>query len=262
MGHLVMGEYVREENGYLFVDRPPKPTEADLVDVHGWIDSWYPHYAEDLWGDPEVGLGEMPPRFAVSLANVPAGLIGTKAWVECVTWLKQALSTRDGLSTAIGLVGPPGTGKTTLMAATCYDITRGLGHRNCMFYDARSLVTWLKAQDQPSYERAARMNIFTRKPVAFIDDLGVESDHDWEKSLITELIETRYAQGHPTWFTSNLIPNQMAERYSGRTIDRLKETTQLIPLSGESNRKRNPQCPHSNHAPSAVASTTLTRSDG
>lgn len=241
MAAPVVEDFLWEQDGYWYLAPPPVPSEQDLEDVFGWIAEWYPVYAMAAWADPNVSLGHLPEPYAESLQNVPAGLIGSEAWGICVSWLKTALTASERVSGGFGLLGSPGTGKTTLMAAACYDYTRGSGQRACEFYDARKIVAWLKAQDQPAYERSGRMNKLSEKKVVFIDDLGVESSHDWDKSLITELFETRYAKGLPTCFTTNLKPHELADRYSERTIDRISQTTDLIPMVGASHRIRNTQ---------------------
>jgi DNA replication protein DnaC len=65
-----------------------------------------------------------------------------------------------------------------------------------------------------------------------IDDLGCEPEVSVsfgnKKKPINEILVARYASRLPTIISSNLTPEEFAERYGNRVADRVNETFQFI----------------------------------
>jgi DNA replication protein DnaC len=59
-----------------------------------------------------------------------------------------------------------------------------------------------------------------------LDDLGVERvrgryDEDWAASQLDYLVDQRYNEMRPTWYTTNLSKPEFTDRYGSRLHSRL-----------------------------------------
>jgi len=74
-----------------------------------------------------------------------------------------------------------------------------------------------------------------------IDDLGAENQTDWVLEQLYSIVNSRYEAQRAIIATTNLMPDQLAERLGERTVSRLAEICgEGIPLWGHDDRKLYP----------------------
>ena len=71
-----------------------------------------------------------------------------------------------------------------------------------------------------------------------LDDLGSEKATEWVQERLFSIIDDRYGAMLPTWATSNLGPEQLAQQIGERAFWRLIENGQLIQVNGPNLRDR------------------------
>jgi DNA replication protein DnaC len=135
---------------------------------------------------------------------------------------------------ALVLLGPPGCGKTWSVCAA----THAWPEHSAVFVEASSFVSellhWTSAsRREHPLDRAAEASF-----LAF-DDLGFGflKPGGFGESAIEELIHRRHAAMLPTILTSNWTPAQLARRLSPRSVDRLREWSDVVALTGPSLRR-------------------------
>jgi DNA replication protein DnaC len=62
--------------------------------------------------------------------------------------------------------------------------------------------------------------------------------NEWQKDMISELIDLRYSSGLPTLITSNLSRSEMKSKLSERDEDRIFDKSHLIIEQNESSRRQ------------------------
>lgn len=72
--------------------------------------------------------------------------------------------------------------------------------------------------------------------VLIIDDIGAERTTEWTTEQFYRLINRRYERDLPTFFTSNLAPQELEDKIGYRTVSRIIESCEVIELSGEDRR--------------------------
>ena len=126
----------------------------------------------------------------------------------------------------IMLAGPVGVGKTFFFWAA--------GVKNALN---------LKMVQGFSRERLKEATLSYCKEPVLIDDLGAEEslmmDYGSRVELLPEVLEIRQDSAAPTYFTTNLTPHELRNRYGDRVVDRLMTGMAFFSLSGESKRSPN-----------------------
>jgi DNA replication protein DnaC len=129
--------------------------------------------------------------------------------------------------------GGVGLGKTAMLKAIIklFDMARDpinippLKCRALVYYDATELCEKYVTSEDARYES------FNCK-LLVIDDLGCEPEVSVsfgnKKKPINEILVARYASRLPTIISSNITPEEFAERYGNRVADRVNETFQFI----------------------------------
>ncbi|WP_199883936.1 ATP-binding protein [Anaerosinus massiliensis] len=145
----------------------------------------------------------------------------------------------NNIEQGIGILmkGGVGTLKTTLAIAVLrYQLDRG---KFGMFVPMCSLIDNLFTMQKLNKEEWARYEIRIRTtPILVLDDLGGENtDQSWITSKVDSIITDRYNRQRPIIVTTNLNTEELKGTYSGRIYDRLKSTSKVITLRGESQRK-------------------------
>ena len=133
------------------------------------------------------------------------------------------------------LIGPWGTGKTHLLAASVNDaIRRGV---DAVFFS----VPWLL--------KIIREDLFSNRPIGILervceveylalDDLGKEKPSETVQEKMFMIFDRREIDGLRTSVTSNYVPETLVnEKLDGAIIDRIVGMCEVILLEGDSYRK-------------------------
>ncbi len=100
------------------------------------------------------------------------------------------------------LAGPPGTGKTHMIAALLgyFALERGIA---CRFVEFGELLGRIKEGYATGRSEAAIVGHLLRIPVLAIDELGKGRGTEWELAVLDSLVNRRYNAGLSTFFTTN-----------------------------------------------------------
>lgn len=132
------------------------------------------------------------------------------------------------------LSGSVGTMKTTLAIAILRkQIDRG---GNGLFVPMCSLLDNLFTMRECNKEEWVRYEQKIRNtPLLVLDDLGGEDNGQaWVLSKVDSIITERYNRLKSTIVTTNLLPKKIQMNYSGRIVDRLRSTSEMLVFEGES----------------------------
>lgn len=136
------------------------------------------------------------------------------------------------------LAGNYGTLKTTMAVAVLRHWLSakqggGLLVPMCSLVDNLFTMRALNREEWARYERRIRST-----PLLVLDDLGSEdTDQGWVISKVDSIITERYNKMLPIIVTTNLSKAELAGTYSGRIMDRLRNTSQCLVFTGASQRK-------------------------
>lgn len=137
------------------------------------------------------------------------------------------------------LCGKPGTGKTHL----AYSIAKAIAKsgRSIIYTTAYKMIkeirdTWDHGSRQTEQHIIRK---FTAPDLLIIDEVGVQSNTENERTLMFQVLDARYQDMKPVLIVGNLTFNELTEYMGERIIDRLREGGgSLIPLDWESYRKK------------------------
>lgn len=188
-----------------------KPTSAHSIDV-----------VELRMEQAEAVLPRhIPARYHGYRIEIPE----VQAWADAVV---------DGSTESLLLCGEVGTGKTGNAYAALDYVVRGKAARGISFQPAATTHARLLAAARPEGDGAGRF--FTANILVF-DDLGSAHITSWNADVVNDLINTRWDELRPTIFTSNLGPDDMAERMDPRIPSRLFGMCRTVVFEGEDRRQ-------------------------
>lgn len=137
------------------------------------------------------------------------------------------------------LLGRYGVGKTGLIAAALNALAERLydDGKRPKFISTVALTDALRSgYDDGSFDRT--METYRKCGLLILDDLGAEKPTEWVRERIFSIIDYRYGAFLPTWGTSNLTPDKLAEQIGERAFWRLVEECDVIEVSGVNLRER------------------------
>jgi len=136
------------------------------------------------------------------------------------------------------LIGPTGTGKTTLAVAILSEIAANARQQNMIvkwetfarFVTAHDLADISRDFDSGEYQQHKKIKLL------IIDDIGTSRLTDFGETELASLFDYRYAALLPTIITSNLDAPEFKQYMGERSLSRFVECSQMIKLLGPDRR--------------------------
>ena len=183
--------------------------------------------------------GRIPRRYAgVSFERPPVTDIARIApdQIQAVRRYVRAIATNLDAGRGLWIQGDVGTGKTTLaMLISKAALDAG---RSVAIYSLPRLLNLLRDSMDSDKGMVDFMNRLTAVDLLHLDDLGAENQTDWVLEQLYSIINARYEAERAIVATTNLMPEDLSERLSSRTVSRLVGICgDLIPLYGEDMRR-------------------------
>lgn len=220
-------------------------SRCELCDGSGWIDD-------------EAGGGVRACRCRVSLINrrkasslsavVPRRYRGASferppvsdmpdAQVQMVRRYVRELDERLDQGRGLWFFGDVGTGKTTLaMIVSQAAIDAG---RSAAIYSLPRLLSEIRGtfEDDKPASYVSLLDRLAEVDLLQIDDLGAEKTSAWVLEQLYSIINSRYEAEKSIVVTTNLERDELAAQIGERTVSRLEEMCEIVPLFGRDHRR-------------------------
>lgn len=138
-----------------------------------------------------------------------------------------------GKSGNLLLFGAPGLGKTHLSAA----MAREVSDRGCsVVYDtAGHVFSCFEAEKfgRETEDRDGSVERILRCDLLILDDLGTEMTTSFVLSALYQIVNTRLLERRSTIISTNLRPDQIAQRYSPQIASRIEGEYKGLPFFGK-----------------------------
>ena len=134
------------------------------------------------------------------------------------------------------LFGAPGLGKTFLSAAIAREVS---GNGWSVVYDTAGRVFQRFEAQKFTREEDAGDDVdrVLNCDLLILDDLGTEMTTAFVQSALYQIVNTRLMEKKSTILNTNLMPGEIARRYSPQLASRIEGEYQLLPFFGEDIRK-------------------------
>jgi DNA replication protein DnaC len=184
----------------------------------------------------------IPPRYrGVSFERPPVADMGrdlkTKAAVAEVRSFVEELDSRLDAGRGLWLFGDTGTGKTTLAMLVSKMALQA--NRSVAIYSLPKLLARIRRtyDSEPGGDSyLAFFERLTSVDLLHIDDLGAEKRSDWVLEQLYALINERYEAERSVLVTTNLPHEELEEQIGTRTVSRLSQICDEVPLFGADRR--------------------------
>ncbi len=145
----------------------------------------------------------------------------------------------DNLDAGRGLwfFGSVGTGKTTLaMLVSRYALEAG---RSVAIYSLPRLLAQIRTtfEDDRGGSYLELLERLTAVDLLHVDDVGTEKSSDWVLEQLYAIVNARYEDERSVIVTTNLEREPLAEQITERTVSRLEEMCEVLPLWGADARR-------------------------
>jgi DNA replication protein DnaC len=184
----------------------------------------------------------IPPRYrGVSFDRPPVSDMGrdmqTKNAVGDVRKFIDELDERLDRGEGLWLFGDTGTGKTTLAMLVSKAALKA-GH-SVAIYSLPKLLARIRRTYDSEPGGDSYLSLFERLTsvdLLHIDDLGAEKRSDWVLEQLYALINERYETQRSMLVTTNLPHEDLEEQIGSRTVSRLSQICDEVPLFGTDRR--------------------------
>ena len=163
----------------------------------------------------------------------------TRAAVRTVAEFIDDLDARIADGRGLWIEGDVGTGKTTLAMLVSKSAIEA-GHSVAIYSLPRLLARIRRTYDAAAGELSylGFFNRLTSVDLLHLDDLGAEKRSDWVLEQLYAIVDERYATNRSMLVTTNLKLPELEEQIGERTVSRLVETCETLPLFGSDQRYR------------------------
>jgi DNA replication protein DnaC len=148
-----------------------------------------------------------------------------------------ALTIDNQLDAGRGLwfMGPPGTGKTTL-AMLVSKAASDTG-RTVAIYSLPRLLNEIRDTHRAERSHIDLLDRLTEVDLLHIDDVGAERSTDWVLEELYSIVNARYEENRSIVITTNILDRDaLCEQITARTVSRLTEMCDELPLLGHDHR--------------------------
>jgi DNA replication protein DnaC len=158
------------------------------------------------------------------------------ATVQVVRAFVRNLDQRLDQGRGLWLYGDVGTGKTTL--AMLVSKTALEAGRSVAIYSLPRLL----AEIRDTYEEGSRhsytdlLDRLAEVDLLHIDDVGTEKTSPWVLEQLYAIVNARYEEQRSIVLTTNLDREELCEQINPRTVSRLEEMCEELPLFGADHR--------------------------
>jgi DNA replication protein DnaC len=184
----------------------------------------------------------IPPRYrGVSFDRPPLSDMAQRA--ETRETVKRVRSFIDNLDSnldagrGLWLFGDTGTGKTTLAMLVSKAATET--GRSVAIYSLPKLLARIRRtydEEAGGDSYSAFFERLTSVDLLHIDDFGAEKRSDWVLEQLYSLVNERYEDERSIMLTTNLTVDKLEDQIGARTVSRLTETCEQVPLFGADRR--------------------------
>ncbi len=187
--------------------------------------------------DRLVRLASVPPRFSeCSVKGFEATVPDQGKAKRAVQWYCENLHANVDEGRCLMLIGNVGTGKTHLACAIVNHAVR-LGIE-CRYVTVATICrgvrsTYAKQSEQGESEVIAD---WADVPLLVVDEVGVQNGGDFERRIMFEIIDHRYANSLPTIVAGNVEMDEAIQYLGERVVDRLRDGGLVIPFAWPSRR--------------------------
>jgi DNA replication protein DnaC len=161
----------------------------------------------------------------------------TRGVVEEVRQYVEEIDDRIGDGRGLWIEGSVGTGKTTLAMLVSRKVIEA-GFTVAIYSLPRLLARIRRTYDAETGE-LSYLEFFERLTsvdLLQIDDLGAEKRSDWVLEQLYAIVDERYASNRSIVVTTNLKLEELERQIGERTVSRLAEMCDVLPLHGEDRR--------------------------
>jgi DNA replication protein DnaC len=130
--------------------------------------------------------------------------------------------------------GDVGTGKTTLaMLVSKSALEAG---RTVAIYSVPRLLNLVREAMVSEEGKLEFLDRLTSVDLLHLDDLGAQTQTEWVLEQLYSIINTRYEDQRAIVVTSNQFPDELSQVIGERTVSRLSEMCDVLPLQGPDRR--------------------------
>lgn len=136
------------------------------------------------------------------------------------------------------LFGDVGTGKTSLaMLVSQHAIDAG---HSVAIYSLPRLLAEIRDtyDDDAQHSYVELLDRLASVDLLHIDDVGAERTSPWVLEQLYAIVNARYEDEKAILITTNLERDALAEQITERTVSRLEEMCEILPLFGEDRRRQ------------------------
>jgi DNA replication protein DnaC len=201
------------------------------------------------------GLSAVIPKKYASLSfdRAPVTTIRDSIVASVRRYVRE-IDTRIAQGEGLWLYGPVGTGKTSL-AMIASKAALDAGHTVAIYSLPRLLSEIRRTFDDGSLiSQTQLLDKLTAVDLLHIDDVGAEQTSSWVLEQLYAMINARYEQERAVIITTNLERDQLAEQINERTVSRLEEMCEVLPVFGADLRQFHQRDESIGEGPDPVAS--------
>jgi DNA replication protein DnaC len=225
----------------------PRACPYDLCDGSGFLIDGETNTARDCRCRPQRVSrararslsGVIPRRFRLVSFDTPPVTDLPAPQVRVVRDFVRRLDEHLERGRGLWIYGDVGTGKTTLAMLVARHALEA-GH-SVAIYSLPRLLAEIRATFEEGAEHSytGLLDRLSQVDLLHVDDVGAEKTSDWVLEQLYAIVNARYEDERSIVLTTNIQdPGELAEQIGARTVSRLEQMCDVLPLCGEDKRRQ------------------------